>query len=159
MRRLISLLLAGGLLAATGSALADRLPLPADTPKAYRDECGSCHLAFPPSLLAAADWQRVLAGLDKHFGSDARLDKVDQLAIGNFLQRHAGEASRLGGAGDPPRLTRTARFQRKHHEVPAALWRDARVKSAANCEACHRQAAAGSFSEHDLALPELRRER
>lgn len=159
MRRLAALALTGALLAVAVPARADRLPLPADTPKAYRAECGTCHLAFPPSLLSSADWQRTLAGLDKHFGSDAQLDKADLLSIANFLQRHGGEASRLGGAGDPPRLTRTTRFQRKHHEVPAALWRDARVNSAANCEACHRQAAAGIFSEHDMALPELRRER
>ena len=155
--------LAGALaltLALVAPALADRLPLPADTPAAYRNECGNCHLAFPPALLSAADWQRTLAGLDKHFATDASLDPVAREAVGRFLVRHAGDASRLGGAGEPPRLTRTARFVKKHREVPDRLWTDARVKSAANCEACHRGAAAGNYSEHDLVLPELnRRER
>ena len=26
-------------------ALADRLPLPADTPASFKEECGSCHIA------------------------------------------------------------------------------------------------------------------
>jgi len=138
-------------------ALADRLPLPTDTPPAYRSECGDCHLPYPPALLAAPDWQRLLAGLDRHFGSDATVDRENRAKIAAFLERHAGSPHKLGSAGEPPRISQTARFKRKHREVPKALWQDARVKSAANCEACHRDAAAGRYSEHDLVLPELRR--
>lgn len=152
MRILLGVCLAGAIL----PARADRLPLPADTPASYRNECGSCHLTFPPALLAAPDWQRTVAGLDRHFGTDASLEPRAQQEIAAFLGRHAGDRARLGKAGEPPRLTRTARFERQHDEVPHALWRDPRVKSAANCEACHRGAASGRFSEHDLTLPELR---
>jgi len=138
-------------------ALADRLPLPADTPASYTAECGSCHLAYPPALLAAGDWQRLMAGLNEHFGADAAVDGKKGAEIKTFLERHAGNAVKLGSAGDPPRISTTARFVRKHHEVPAKLWRDPRVKSAANCEACHRGAGDGRYSEHDSALPELKR--
>ncbi len=144
------------LLAISLPALADRLPMPADTPASYRAECGSCHLAYPPALLAAGDWQRLLSGLDAHFGSDASLGPTEQSAIAAFLARHAGNSSRLGDTGNPPRISQTARFVHKHREVPARYWRDPRVKSAANCEACHRGAADGRFSEHDIAIPELR---
>lgn len=155
MKRRLHVLAAASVLAASGAALADRLPLPADTPAAYRSECGSCHLAFPPQLLSAAEWRRLLAGLDRHFGTDASLDAGDRAAVGRFLEKSAG--SRAGDGGDPPRLTRGRWFQREHREVPARLWQDPRVKSAANCEACHGGAADGRYSEHDLALPELRR--
>jgi len=138
-------------------ALADRLPLPADTPASYIAECGSCHLAYPPALLAAGDWQRLMAGLNQHFGTDAAVDGKKGAEIKTFLERHAGNAVKLGSAGEPPRISTTARFVRKHHEVPAKLWRDPRVKSAANCEACHRGAGDGRYSEHDSALPELKR--
>ena len=47
-------------------------------PAVYTQECGSCHLAFPPSLLPKASWQRVMSGLDKHYGSDASLDAATQ---------------------------------------------------------------------------------
>lgn len=152
MSRLLLILLA----AVAAPALADRLPLPADTPAVYRNECGSCHLPYPPALLAAADWQRTLAGLKQHFGSDASLSAAELRQLEGFLSSHAGSGSRVDGAGEPPRITRTARFTRKHREVPERLWRDARVKSAANCEACHRAAGEGRYSEHDLLLPELR---
>jgi hypothetical protein len=74
-----------------------------------------------------------------------------------FLERYAGNAGKLGSAGEPPRITQTARFIRKHREISAKTWKDPRVKSAANCEACHRGAAKGNYSEHDISIPELRR--
>lgn len=144
------------LLGLTLPALADRLPLPANTPASYKTECASCHLAYPPALLSAADWQRTLAGLKDHFGSDAELSPAQKKEIGSFLERNAGDARRLAGAGTPPRISKTAQFVRKHDEIPARFWRDPRVKSAANCEACHTHAADGRYSEHDIAIPELR---
>lgn len=153
MKRLsLSLLLAIAL-----PAFADRMPLPADTPASFKAECGSCHMAYQPGLLSAGDWQRIMAGLDEHFGTDATVDAPARQEIGRFLESHAGNAGKLGKAGEPPRISQTARFIRKHREVPAKYWKDPRVKSAANCEACHKGAAAGRYSEHDIAIPELRR--
>lgn len=140
-------------LALSGQALADRLPLPADTPPAYREECGSCHLPFPPALLSAGDWKRTLASLPRHFGSDASVPDATRDVLDRFLARHGGTSPRLEGAGDPPRLTATSSFQRRHREVPARLWRDPKVKSPANCEACHREAATGNYGERTLRLP------
>lgn len=137
-------------------ALADRLPMPANAPASFTAECSSCHIAYQPALLAADDWRRIMAGLGKHFGSDATVTPEKRREITAFLERHAGDAGRLGNAGNPPRITQTQRFVRKHREVPARFWRDPRVKSAANCEACHRAAAVGNFGEHDIAIPELR---
>ena len=138
-------------------AFADRLPLPADTPASFKTECGSCHLAYPPALLGAADWRRVMATLDKHFTSDATVDAVQKQEISTFLEKHAGKSGTAPSvAGEPPRISKTARFVRKHDEIPARFWRDPRIKSAANCEACHTHATAGRFSEHDIAIPELR---
>lgn len=138
-------------------AFADRLPLPPDTPASFKAECGSCHLAYPPALLGAADWRRVMATLDKHFASDATVDAAQKQEIGAFLEKNAGKAGNAPNlAGEPPRISKTARFVRKHDEIPARFWRDPRIKSAANCEACHTHATAGRFSEHDIAIPELR---
>jgi len=137
-------------------ALADRLPMPANTPASFKAECGSCHIAYQPSLLSANDWRQIMAGLDKHFGSDATVTPQKRQEITAFLERHAGDAGRLGRAGNPPRITETQRFVRKHREVPARFWRDPRVKSAANCEACHPGAASGNYGEHDIAIRELR---
>jgi hypothetical protein len=146
-------------------ALADRMPLPANTPASYKAECTSCHMAFQPALLTAADWRKTMNGLKDHFGTDAtttestagpRVDMPKQQEITSFLERNAGNASKLGSAGEPPRITQTARFIRKHREISANYWKDPRIKSAANCEACHRGAAEGNYSERDILIPELR---
>lgn len=136
------------------AARADRMPIPADAPASFKTECASCHLAFPPALLSAGDWQKVMASLDKHYGDNASLDEKTRGQIEDFLVRNAGSRWRIGfGAGDPPRLTTTSRFQRKHDEIPPTTWKDKRVGSPANCVACHPKAEAGGFSEHDITMP------
>lgn len=160
MKRLASCVVA---LFAASSAFADRMPIPADAPPALKAECGSCHLAFPPALLAAADWRRVMASLDRHYGDNAALDEPTRRQIEDFLVRNAGTRRTEGawsGGAEPPRLTLTNHFRRKHDEVPAAVWKDKRVGSAANCAACHPRAEAGSFSEREIRMPGgLRHER
>ena len=137
-------------------AFADRMPLPTNTPASYKAECTSCHMAFQPALLTAGDWRKTMNGLKDHFGTDATVDMPKQQEITSFLERNAGDVSKLGSAGEPPRITQTARFIRKHREIPAKYWKDPRIKSAANCEACHRGAAEGNYSERDILIPELR---
>lgn len=137
-------------------AFADRMPLPANTPASFKNECSSCHLAYPPALLTAPDWQRTMAGLKDHFGTDASVDATAHAEIAAFLERNAGNKPKAGGAGEPPRITQTDRFVRKHREVPAKYWKDPRIKSAANCEACHSNATRGSYSEHEISIRELR---
>lgn len=160
------------------AARADRLPLPADAPPAFKAECASCHLAFPPALLTADDWKRVMAALDKHYGDNASLDDKTRQTIEDFLVRYAGKDAKVGAGkdarvgagkdtrvgaggtaqhGEPPRLTATAWFKRKHHEVSEADWRHAKVKSAANCAACHTRAAAGSYREREIVMPDGRK--
>ena len=63
-----TLRLAAALAAAlvAGHAAADsRLAAPANP--TYAEECGSCHLAYPPGLLPAASWAKLMAGLRQHF--------------------------------------------------------------------------------------------
>jgi hypothetical protein len=142
------------------AARADSMPMPADTPASFKTECSSCHLAFPPRLLPADDWRRVMAALDRHYGDNASVDDKARKEIEDFLVRNSGSSlwDRPGsGAGNPPRLTATLWFERKHRKVSAQTWRDPRVKSAANCTACHTGAEQGRFGEHEINMPGGRR--
>jgi len=138
------------------AAYADKLSLPTDAPPAFKAECASCHVAFPPQLLAAEDWKRVMATLDKHYGDNASLDDKTRRSLEDFLVRNAG-GEKVGAGGTAPRLTTTPWFKRKHHEVPLADWRHAKVKSPANCLACHTKAAEGSYREREIVMPSGRR--
>lgn len=123
-------------------------------PKSWRAECTSCHTAYPPALLSANDWKRVMQSLDKHYGSDASVTPQEVQEISQFLVANAStKGSQHVSPVDPPRMTKTAWFERKHRKVPTAAWFDIRIKSAANCAACHTQAAKDNFSEHEIAVP------
>lgn len=146
-------LLASLLCIASSLAQADRLPLPAETPAAYREECGSCHLPYPPQLLHKDDWQKLMQNLQQHFGTDAGLEAGPARQISGFLTRHGGKSPPLGNSGPLPRISQSNWFQREHRKINVRQWQSPAIKSPANCEACHRQAANGSFSEREICLP------
>lgn len=119
----------------------------------WQTECGACHVAFPPRLLPAESWRAVMSGLDKHFGNDASLDPAAAREIESFLERNAGR-EKYKTTGKPLlRITETRWFKREHDEVPARAWNNPKVKSAANCAACHTQAESGNYSEHNIRIP------
>lgn len=142
-------------LAALGSAHADsRNLLPADMPPAYVAECASCHTAYPPGMLPARSWQRIMGGLDKHYGTDASLDAATVQQLATWLQAHAGRYKRVSATPPPEdRITRSAWFERKHDEIAPTVWKLPSVKSAANCSACHIDADKGSFDDDRLKFP------
>jgi hypothetical protein len=152
--RVAALLLGLQALAATG-ARADQLPMP-NLP-AYTQECAACHMAYPPGLLPAASWQRLMANLPRHFGTDASLDPAMQQQLSAWLQANAGSFKKVARDPAPPpqdRISQSAWFVREHREVGNAVWKRKAVGSAANCTACHRSAAQGRFSEHDITIPQ-----
>ena len=138
------------------AAGADKLVIPANAPPAFEAECGACHLAFPPALLDARGWRAVMARLDHHYGDNASLDEPARRAIEDFLVRHAGGdkvRAPIPASGEPPRLTATPWFKRKHHEVPAKDWQDAKVKSPANGGGWHTRGAEGRYREREIIMP------
>lgn len=126
---------------------------PASPPTAWQQECAACHIAYPPALLPAESWQRLMAGLPKHFGTDASLDAATTRQLSEWLQREAGTGRRVSPAPPEDRITRGAWFLREHREVSTATWRLPAVQSAARCTACHQQADRGDFNEHQIRIP------
>jgi mono/diheme cytochrome c family protein len=121
----------------------------------YQQECAACHLAFPPGMLPAASWQHIMGTLSQHYGADASLDDATTRDIATWLKTHAGTYKRVSEAPPQDRITQSAWFLQKHRpgEVPADAWKRAAVGSPANCAACHRNAAQGSFSEREISIP------
>ena len=119
----------------------------------WQAECGSCHIAYPPELLTEGSWREMMRGLDKHFGTDASLDAVAAVEIGAFLTENAARGKRAWRAGSALRITETAWFRKEHRKVSAATWKNSKVKSPANCSACHTGAERGDYSEHSVSVP------
>jgi hypothetical protein len=120
----------------------------------YASECGSCHVAYPSSLLRRADWSRLIGSLDHHYGVDASLD-VDTLQA---IARHIGVTPvAASNALAQPRITGQPWFRKEHDEVGESTFKSASVKSAGNCSACHPGAERGDFDEHSIRMPGGRR--
>lgn len=135
----------------SASVLADKRIAAVSNPT-WKAECGSCHVAYPPTLLPADSWRSLMSGLEQHFGVDASVDAKTGAEIGVFLQNNAG---RNRGASTKPllRITETTWFRHEHDEVAASVWKNPKVKTASNCTACHTGAEQGNYSERGIRLP------
>lgn len=148
-----TLVTAIGLLS-VGVALADGgRAMPQPVPPPYIQECASCHTAYPPGLLPARSWQRIMASLDRHYGTDASLDAATTQQLAAWLQTHSGTYKRVTSEPPDDRITRSAWFERKHRKIDSTVWALPSVKSAANCAACHAGADQGRFDDDNLRLP------
>ena len=97
--------LAAGLPAAP--ARADRVAMP-QLP-AYQQECAACHMAYPPGLLPAASWQRLMGTLPKHFGTDASVDAATLKTLSDHLAANAGSFKKVARDPSPPPEDRIGR--------------------------------------------------
>jgi len=130
----------------------------------YKDECGACHMAYPPGLLPAKSWKKVMSGLDDHFGDNAELDTSTNKAITSFLLSNSADKSNyrrsrrfasVNESGDIiTRITETPYFKHEHNRIPTRMVTgNNKVNSFSNCNACHGKAEQASFREHDILIP------
>ncbi|ADC60992.1 diheme cytochrome c [Allochromatium vinosum] len=142
------------------------------TQPAYLQECGSCHLAYPPGVLPAASWSRILApeSLADHYGDDASLPDALVAELRGYLMANAADGSArvrerafaVPGAARSdtglPRITETPYFIRKHRRIPARLVTDnPEVSRFSQCNRCHIGADRGVFDERQIEIPGLGR--
>jgi len=126
---------------------------PSQVNEKFLKECSECHIVYVPGLMSAESWRRVMSGLDQHFGSDASLSAPDNKDITVYLVGHA--SNRWTAPTAPLRISDAAWFKRKHgkHEIPPIVWKNPKVKSPANCTACHPEAELGEFDEDGVVWP------
>ena len=138
-----------------GPALADN--------SLWREECGSCHLAFHPSLLPARSWKAMMEGQASHFGEDLFLERDTMEEIKTFLMENAAELESTEAAWKINRsipkaetllrIIEAAYWIEKHQEISDAVWDNPKVNGKVNCSACHMDAEAGTFEDAAMHLP------
>lgn len=130
----------------------------------YNEECGGCHMAYPAGLLPTASWQRVMEGLDDHFGDNAELDAKSHAMISDFLISNSADKSNyrrsrkfamIYNPGNVhTRISETPYFKHEHDEIPAYMVTgNIEVNSFSNCNTCHLKAEQASFRERDIFIP------
>jgi hypothetical protein len=154
--RIIVVLLLGTLVT-TAPAGGDERVAPVTDP-VVKQECGSCHLAFPPQFLPQRSWQKLVETLADHFGENASLGEVERKAVLAYLLAHAADSPQAGREGrkfgqgiaagqTPLRITETPWWVKEHRDVRTDRWQSPAVKSKANCLACHKGAEQGIYEE------------
>jgi len=144
-----------------GSAPPDVAPA---TDETYRNECGSCHFPYQPGLLPARSWAVVMNTLGDHFGDNAELAPETAAKLRDYLIANAADQSNhrrsqaiarsIPPNMSPRRITETAFFRNQHHELPPrVVQQNPQVGSFSACQACHTQAATGSYNEHEIRIP------
>jgi len=129
----------------------------------WQESCSECHLAYHPATLPWRSWQRIFYEQENHFDEDLALDPGDVTALLDFSRTNSAEkinreiswrtTHSLNSNETPLRITGTNYWKATHADIDEALWRDERVKGKFNCNNCHRDAEAGSFSNGAMALP------
>jgi cytochrome b len=128
----------------------------------YAQECGSCHMAYPPSLAPRSHWIAIMDGLPDHFGEDASLEPGLISRIRAYLTMNAAEewdtraAHELQSSNpqDPLRLTATPFWIRMHRGIPESVFKSRAVGAKSACEKCHSDASTGRFDPQDIHIPE-----
>ena len=134
-------------------ALADKPLMPANVLPAYKTECASCHMAYPPAMLPKAAWQRIMNGLEKHYGTDASLDAATTRQIGVWLQAQGGIYKRVEASSPQDRLSTTQWFEKKHQKIEKNVWTRKSINGKAQCQACHQGADIGDFEDNRVRIP------
>lgn len=129
----------------------------------YQEECGSCHMAYPPRLLPSASWKVIMSTLTDHFGDNAELPADLNAHIMEFLDRNASDrGDRMKNArllrdtkgAALMRITELPYFKDEHDEIPRRMVEDnPKVESFSRCDGCHRDAAKARFDEDTVAIP------
>ncbi len=130
----------------------------------YKTECGECHMAYPPGLLPARSWTRIMQTLDDHYSDNAELDQEVARAIEQYLMTHGADSSGKYRSGKwarsikqnavPLRISELSYFEHEHDDLGKRMVADnPEVLSFSNCNACHKKAEQGSFRERDINIP------
>ena len=120
--------------------------------------CGECHMVFFPQMLPQASWKKIIGDLTNHFGEDASLAADTQAYV---LKYHLNDAAditstraakkwmtRVDVTNPPERITTAPRFVQKHGGSEfTRMWDRKKVKSKADCAACHKDAQRGIFED------------
>jgi len=129
----------------------------------YKEECGSCHIAYPAALLPRKSWDKIMNNLENHFNENAEVEQGDRYKIQKYLASNSLSKNRLNSltkmlrnfpAKTPTRITKLPYFIRKHDEIPSRMVKgNPKVKSFSQCDKCHSDAERGDFEEDRVKIP------
>ncbi|MBT4518778.1 MAG: hypothetical protein HOC23_02130 [Halieaceae bacterium] len=146
-----------------GSGRSSKLQSAFEPDDLYAEECGACHLAYPPGLLPMESWHNMMLGLGDHFGENAELDNDALSHITAYISRNALKPGRRSTMSKmlrnlpesaPARITELPYFVHEHDEVIIrAVEGNPELSSISQCDSCHSGAERGEFDDDRIIIP------
>jgi len=136
--------------------------IPIPTNETWKTECSSCHMLYPPQLMKSASWEKMMKGLNQHFGVNAELEDAEYKEIVKFLMDNSADKlnykrglkmSDSNSNQIPISISESDYFKRKHHEINPSTYLRKSIRTRANCLACHPGAERGYFEEDEIKIP------
>lgn len=130
----------------------------------FSSECSSCHILYPPTLLPKKSWKIMMSDLQNHFDTDASLDKEEEQNILAYLLENSAENSTSEASvkilqsmlnQDIIAITQTPFWKRRHAVIDESYFKNTKVKSKANCKACHNDIQRGLLEDSNIKLPQI----
>lgn len=129
----------------------------------FVNECGSCHITYPPFLLPKRSWSMMMQDLENHFGDDASIDEQTNLSILKFLENNSAENSTheasfkilktLKDNNSTIAITKMAYWKKRHKNIDDDIFLSKEVRSRANCSACHKDIEYGLLENSLIQIP------
>ncbi len=124
----------------------------------YQEECGSCHMAYQPRLMATSSWEKLMSAkeLSDHFGEDIMfedqliLDGVNAYLVNNSFRYPANFPGKISTS---IRITDMPSLARHHRRIQKKYITQKAVGSISNCAACHTEAEKGNYDERKIIIP------
>jgi len=130
----------------------------------FSKECSDCHMLYPPYLLPKKSWTLMMSDLENHFGEDASLDEATNLSILDFLNKNSAENSSQSSAfhinkelkndNKTIAITKTPFWQHTHERIDKNIFKNDKIKSKANCKACHKDIEKGVIDYRLTKIPD-----
>lgn len=134
--------------------------------KVYYTDCGDCHKTYPPYMLPSRSWNRIMKGLDNHFGeelTDANISREARKSILNYLINNSAENSTnkvavkllasLNEDEAPKAIVKTEYWSNIHKNIEPKQFKSKKIKSKSNCFACHEGFQNGIFDNDKINIP------
>lgn len=127
----------------------------------YAEECGTCHMAYPPGFLPERSWRVLFEKLDDHFGENAELDDELRTELLAYTVSSAAERTNfkysalildeLWDNETPARISQTPFIATLHAQIPRkVVAADPKIGSLSQCDSCHTRAKEGSFRKREI---------
>ena len=137
--------------------------LPKDANEIYRKSCGACHFAYPPGLLPARSWLKIMDTPGGHAGGDLSIDEKTRAGIKEYLKQNSAEKSQLKkskkilasiGSDVPSRISEIPYIKNKHRKIKQEVFSRESIKWRGTCSACHKTAERGDLNDGAVTIPE-----